>query len=182
VKAPGGGPFCEQAVSTLADLVECLACTTEFEVDCVDRSRVPAFDPYPCECRALELPLPAPATVSNLRQSLIQVSDPICDVPGLVARSSFLIELDYDDPDGDVTAADTIVTESFRFVPNGTVGAFETGPSAVLGDGFSGTVQYIACTSFGTNTGVERTVTIRDAGGRRSNALTVTSPKPPGGN
>ena len=50
VKIPGGGPFCDQPVGTLAELVECVDCVSEFKVDCIDRTRVPGFDVYPCEC------------------------------------------------------------------------------------------------------------------------------------
>jgi hypothetical protein len=45
-----GGTFCDQAIGTLADLVECVACVSEFKVDCADRVRVPEFGVYPCEC------------------------------------------------------------------------------------------------------------------------------------
>ena len=48
VKVPGGGPFCSQLVATLADLVECVDCITEYKVDCIDRARVPEFGVYPC--------------------------------------------------------------------------------------------------------------------------------------
>jgi hypothetical protein len=51
VQVPGGGPFCDQQVDTLADLIECTACIAEHEVLCVDRLRVPQFATYPCECR-----------------------------------------------------------------------------------------------------------------------------------
>jgi hypothetical protein len=50
VKIPGGGPFCDQPVTTLAELVECVDCVSEFKVDCIDRNRVPEFGTYPCEC------------------------------------------------------------------------------------------------------------------------------------
>jgi hypothetical protein len=50
VKVPSGGPFCEQPIATLADLVECVDCVSEFKVDCVDRLGVPGLAAYPCEC------------------------------------------------------------------------------------------------------------------------------------
>ncbi len=50
VKIPGGGAFCAGSVTTLAELVECVDCVTEFKVDCIDRARVPEFGTYPCEC------------------------------------------------------------------------------------------------------------------------------------
>jgi hypothetical protein len=50
VKIPSGGPFCDQPVGTLAELIECVDCVSEFKVDCMDRVRVPEFGVYPCEC------------------------------------------------------------------------------------------------------------------------------------
>jgi DNA-binding beta-propeller fold protein YncE len=50
VTVPGGGPSCAGAVSTLTDLIECVACVSEFKVDCVDRAQVPEFAAYPGEC------------------------------------------------------------------------------------------------------------------------------------
>jgi hypothetical protein len=49
VKVPDG-VFCDQPVATLADLVECVDCVSAFKVGCMDRARVPGFEPYPCEC------------------------------------------------------------------------------------------------------------------------------------
>jgi hypothetical protein len=49
VKVPDG-VFCDQPVATLADLVECVDCVSAFKVGCMDRARVPSFEPYPCEC------------------------------------------------------------------------------------------------------------------------------------
>jgi hypothetical protein len=45
-----GGASCGQAVNTLADLVECVDCITEFKVDCADRAAVPWAGSYPGEC------------------------------------------------------------------------------------------------------------------------------------
>jgi hypothetical protein len=52
VKVPHGGPFCAIAVNTLADLVYCVDCVTEFKVDCIDAARMPEARGrvYPCEC------------------------------------------------------------------------------------------------------------------------------------
>jgi hypothetical protein len=41
----GGG-----AIDTLDRLIACIACVTEFKVDCADRSAVPGFIQYPQEC------------------------------------------------------------------------------------------------------------------------------------
>jgi len=45
-----GGASCAGAVNTLQDLVGCVACVTEFKVDCMDAAQVPEFVPYPPEC------------------------------------------------------------------------------------------------------------------------------------
>ena len=50
VQIPDGGPFCDEPIITLNDLIECTACITAHEVTCVDRLRVPQFAAYPCEC------------------------------------------------------------------------------------------------------------------------------------
>jgi polyhydroxybutyrate depolymerase len=44
------GPACGGAVGTLTDLVECLVCVAERQVDCIDRTSVPELVPYPAEC------------------------------------------------------------------------------------------------------------------------------------
>ncbi len=45
-----GGTTCEQPIATLADIAECVACLTEFKVDCADRAAVPWATAYPGEC------------------------------------------------------------------------------------------------------------------------------------
>lgn len=45
-----GGPDCSQPIATLADVVECVDCITEFKVDCADRAAVPWGASYPGEC------------------------------------------------------------------------------------------------------------------------------------
>jgi hypothetical protein len=45
-----GGGACAGAVESLADVVECIACLGDVTDTCVDRARVPGFEPYPCDC------------------------------------------------------------------------------------------------------------------------------------
>ena len=45
-----GGPSCSQPIATLADVVECVDCITEFKVDCADRLAVPWAVGYPGQC------------------------------------------------------------------------------------------------------------------------------------
>lgn len=48
---PFGGPSCKQdPVTTLAELVTCVDCVTEYRVDCLDRAQVPQFGAFPAEC------------------------------------------------------------------------------------------------------------------------------------
>ena len=47
---PPGGPPCAHAVTTLDDLVTCVDCVAEFNVDCADRAAVPQLAPYPDAC------------------------------------------------------------------------------------------------------------------------------------
>ncbi len=45
-----GSASCSQPIATLADIVECVDCITEFKVDCADRAAVPWGTGYPGEC------------------------------------------------------------------------------------------------------------------------------------
>lgn len=46
-----GGPSCGGVMVTLADVIFCLDCVTEYKVDCLDPNRVPeTFAGYPIEC------------------------------------------------------------------------------------------------------------------------------------
>ncbi len=45
-----GGASCAQSITTLADVVECVDCITEFDVDCADRLAVPWATSYPGQC------------------------------------------------------------------------------------------------------------------------------------
>jgi cysteine-rich repeat protein len=46
-----GGPVCAATIGTLDDLVGCVACLTEANVDCADFLTVPGLKAYPAECR-----------------------------------------------------------------------------------------------------------------------------------
>ncbi len=47
---PGSATSCSQSILTLADIVECVDCITEFKVDCSDRLAVPWAVAYPPQC------------------------------------------------------------------------------------------------------------------------------------
>lgn len=50
VTLPYGGSACGGGVGDLPDLLACVDCVTEFEVDCADRAAVPEFGALPPEC------------------------------------------------------------------------------------------------------------------------------------
>ena len=45
-----GGAGCAGPIAGLNDLVDCTACVSEFQIDCMDRALVPQFAAYPAEC------------------------------------------------------------------------------------------------------------------------------------
>jgi hypothetical protein len=47
---PPGAPSCAHTITTLQDVVDCVDCVTEFEVDCAISVAVPALTAYPTEC------------------------------------------------------------------------------------------------------------------------------------
>ncbi len=58
-----GGSSCGGAVDGLSQLIDCVACVTEFDVDCADRAAVPAFvSPYPSQCTPTTTPVTTTTT------------------------------------------------------------------------------------------------------------------------
>ena len=53
---PGSASSCVRTVSTLGDLIACVDCITEFDVDCSTALAVPALTTYPAECSAVPTP------------------------------------------------------------------------------------------------------------------------------
>jgi hypothetical protein len=47
---PPGGAACAAAIASLDDVADCVACVSDFLVDCADRLTVPAFAAYPGDC------------------------------------------------------------------------------------------------------------------------------------
>jgi hypothetical protein len=50
VTIPGSATSCGGLVTSLADLIACVDCVTEFEVDCSAAIAVPNLTPYPADC------------------------------------------------------------------------------------------------------------------------------------
>jgi hypothetical protein len=130
------------------------------------------------------LPGGAPV-ISNLDVSLVTLNDTsFCagapfspESPG----SEFAARFDYTDPDGDVTAS-AGVTLSFLFSPSGSTATFELPFRDIVGTPAAGSVDGRFCYRFGTESSVDSTLTLRDAAGNVSNALTVTTSRPDGAN
>jgi hypothetical protein len=45
------GQACGGTIASLSDLVSCVACVTEFKVDCLSALVTPTLTPYPAECQ-----------------------------------------------------------------------------------------------------------------------------------
>jgi hypothetical protein len=54
-----GGATCGGPVTTLAELVECVGCVTEFDADCIDLGAAQSFVDYPLECSGMKPPTPS---------------------------------------------------------------------------------------------------------------------------
>ena len=46
-----GGAACSGTISTLSNLVDCVACVTEFKADCLETLSAPTLKTYPAECQ-----------------------------------------------------------------------------------------------------------------------------------
>ncbi len=56
-----GGAACGRPVTTLDDLVACVACLTAFKSECTDRIAIPNLRGYAPECNPVGTPMPTPA-------------------------------------------------------------------------------------------------------------------------
>ncbi len=61
-----GGVACAGPVTTLAELVECVSCVTEFRVDCMDRGAAQSLAGYPFECSGATAPTPTIAATATV--------------------------------------------------------------------------------------------------------------------
>jgi|GEM_PF-1379598 len=113
LQVPDGGPSCGAigVLNTVGKVVDCVACVTEFNVDCVDRIAVEGVSDYPAECNGSS----APVCGNGLTEA-----GESCDDGNLV--------------DGD-TCPSTCVIESCtpNYSSTRTVRIAFTGPSALAG-------------------------------------------------
>jgi hypothetical protein len=139
----------------------------------------------PAHAQTSPTPTPTPTTnllrIFNLARVRVEPATSCSSGggPGQQYRVTFAYESTY----GDVQQG-TVVHHSYSF-PTGVSGAYDivlNAPS-IGGDGFNGTISYLVCTAFGsdvTSTELTTTVSITTAGGRNSNSLSITIPRPPG--
>jgi hypothetical protein len=57
-----GGSSCGGPVDELSGLIDCVACVTEHDVDCVGRAAVPFASPYPSQCTVTTTTVPTTTT------------------------------------------------------------------------------------------------------------------------
>jgi hypothetical protein len=88
---------CAGPIATLADLIFCLDCVTEFKVDCIDRARVPDLASYPAECT----PPPAPIVVQPGDDAWMTPPPALPGVGSFVDFGSLPIPADFFDPGSD---------------------------------------------------------------------------------
>jgi hypothetical protein len=136
-------------------------------------------------------PGPTPPVLSNATYTLIKVNDSnLCTLPGTPTGSSFQVDFDYSDVNGDgpTSLAQAHLNLNWLFTPLGNPGGFSdyVYRSSLTGDGRTGHATTIQCYYFGSNTAVTVTMTILDVGGLRSSSsdpnAKVTIPRPAGSN
>ncbi len=94
--------------------------------------------------------------------------------------SLFQLDIDYDDPDGDVSPATAGALISAQFEPSGTtVAPFPDPLQSVSGDGFKGTATTLICNKYNNDTTAVTTVRLAQQSGA-SNAVTIKIPRPAG--
>jgi hypothetical protein len=130
---------------------------------------------------------PAGPTISNITSSVIRVNDAsTCTLPGPVA-SSFRVEFDWTDPDGNGPRdlREASMPLDYTFQPNGNSGSIAapyTYRSSLTGDGRSGHATTTQCYYFGSYSSVVVTMSIVDQGGLRGPNAQVSITRPPGSN
>ncbi len=117
-------------------------------------------------------------SIFNVRQQPVALND--CDLgDGGALASSFQIDFDFADADGDVIAGSR-VTVNFSFV-GGNSGTFVASPN-IAGSGAQGTISTGQCYRFDTTERLDVSMTLTDAGGLTSEPLTLVIDRPQGAN
>lgn len=114
--------------------------------------------------------------ISNLTEVFTGVND--CTT-SQGAGSTSIVTMNYNDPSGGVVNG-TVVNEVFTLLPSGSGGSGTFTSLTITGDGFTGTISYEPCTTFGGNTSIQIDVSITTPDGRTSNTITTAADAPPG--
>jgi hypothetical protein len=119
-----------------------------------------------------------PQIASLSSAHFLQVTCQIDGLPGQIHQISFT----FSDVGGDVSGGNVIVTLAFS--PVGTLGSatrvfpVPSASASLSGNATSGTITVSVCVRFGANTTVTETITLQDASGLSSNALSQTFGRP----
>ncbi len=192
---PAGQSQCVTGQLCSNDCTQCVSATSCAGRCCPGRDDNCTADAAPCFCDEFCVTAqdccadalaqcgfgsPAPV-ISNLTQSLRELNG--CSLGEGLPGSIFAAELDFTDPDGDVTPNGSVLNVRFRFSPSGVEGSITTQSIELIGgDSSAGRIQLGQCYRFGNDSSVSVTVSLGDSGGNISNELTVNTPKPQGAN
>jgi hypothetical protein len=130
-------------------------------------------------------PPPTAPTISNIVVTSFTVRDTrLCTQPGVPTGTSFEMQFDYSDPNGDgpLDFNQAALQTDYLFVPQGETGSSFTYRNGFTADGRTGHVTIAQCYYFGTNASVTVTMTIMDRSGLRSAGASINIPKPAGSN
>lgn len=84
---------------------------------------------------------------------------------------------DYNDPTGAVVSG-SVLHFAALFQPSGISSSFGLPTPDIRGDGFAGTIGASVCIGFSSDTSVDLTITVKNANGGESNAVTHNLPNP----
>lgn len=125
-------------------------------------------------------------SISNIRVTLIQLNDAQRCTLGTPVASSFRVEFDYNDPNGDgpLSISQAGLNISWLFTPLNDTGSFTnyTYMSSLTGNGSTGHAITTQCWRWGSNTLLTATMSIVDQGGLRGPNAQYTLQKPAGAN
>lgn len=120
-------------------------------------------------------------TIDNGENEVVGINE--CELSDAGTGTRNVDRFEYTDPGGAITSDGAVVHVEWRFFPDGIRGEQTLSLNesiARTGDRFSGTIEAFRCTSFGDQTGIERTWTLEDAAGNTSNQLTIVFERPEG--
>ncbi len=127
VDPPGDAPSCGGPITTLQDAVTCMACLTDFKVDCVIDVGSPSSLPYPEECNVV-LPTPTrtptPILTATSTPSPTETATPTSTATPTVTTTPE--ETPTTTPDEPTPTATPVPTATATETPDATTTATET--------------------------------------------------------